>query len=359
MKQFQLVLVEDNPGDALLIREMLAGVSDYRFNVETYGELGPALARLSAGGVDAVLLDLSLPDSHGLETVRRTLRHTTAVPILVLTGTDDQALGLEAVQEGAQDYLIKDEVNGRILTRALRYAIERHHIEQEREALVADLEAFAHTVAHDLKGPLSNLMFTNDLLISRIDGLSPAEIEEYGALITRKIKTMSSIIDELLLLASVRRSEVKPKTVDMAEVVDKALQRLDHLVQDHGAQIHMPDAWPPALGYGPWLEEVWANYLSNAIKFGGQPPVIELGANRQNGGEVCFWVRDNGAGIQPELQKRLFAPFTRLDQATVTGHGLGLSIVHRIVERLDGHVDLESTPGQGSTFTFTLPGVAT
>jgi len=124
-------------------------------------------------------------------------------------------------------------------------------------------------------------------------------------------------------------------------------------------------AWPAALGYGPWIEEVWVNYLSNAIKYGGQPPRMELGADPlpnpppqagegKGGGMVRFWVRDNGSGITPEDQSRLFAPFTRLDQIRAGGHGLGLSIVRRIVEKLGGQVGVESQVGSGSTFSFTL-----
>jgi signal transduction histidine kinase len=120
-------------------------------------------------------------------------------------------------------------------------------------------------------------------------------------------------------------------------------------------------AWPVARGYGPWVEEVWANYISNAVKYGGQPPRIELGAtplppaNESGEGRVRFWVRDNGPGITPEDQARLFTPFTRLDQVRAAGHGLGLSIVRRIVEKLGGEVSVESQVGQGSTFSFTLP----
>jgi signal transduction histidine kinase len=109
------------------------------------------------------------------------------------------------------------------------------------------------------------------------------------------------------------------------------------------------------LGYAPWIEEVWVNYLSNAIKYGGRPPRVELGAETQPGGLVRFWVRDNGPGIAPEAQVRLFVPFTRLDQVRAKGHGLGLSIVRRIVEKLGGQVGVISTPGQGSVFSFTLP----
>jgi len=113
--------------------------------------------------------------------------------------------------------------------------------------------------------------------------------------------------------------------------------------------------WPIALGHAPWIEEVWVNYLSNAIKYGGWPPRVELGAMEQGDGIVRFWVRDNGSGLTLEEQTRLFTPLTRLDRVRAKGHGLGLSIVRRIVERLGGQTGVESEVGQGSVFFFTLP----
>jgi signal transduction histidine kinase len=109
-----------------------------------------------------------------------------------------------------------------------------------------------------------------------------------------------------------------------------------------------------ALGYGPWVEEVWVNYLSNALKYGGRPPRVKLGATPQSDGKVRFWVRDNGPGLASGAQDRLFTPFTRLDRGRVAGHGLGLSIVRRIVEKLGGQVGVESEEGAGSVFWFTL-----
>jgi signal transduction histidine kinase len=103
------------------------------------------------------------------------------------------------------------------------------------------------------------------------------------------------------------------------------------------------------------LEEVWVNYLSNGLKYGGQPPRLELGAAVQADGLVRFWVRDNGPGLSPEAQTRLFTEFTRLDRTRAQGHGLGLSIVRRIMEKLSGQFGVESSPGQGSLFYFSLP----
>ena len=110
-----------------------------------------------------------------------------------------------------------------------------------------------------------------------------------------------------------------------------------------------------AVGYAPWIEEVWENYLSNAIKYGGQPPKVECGYEQLSDRIIRFWVRDNGQGLTEDEQKQLFVPFTKLSQVRVTGHGLGLSIVHRIIQKLGGQVGVESQVGQGSTFSFTLP----
>jgi two-component system sensor histidine kinase/response regulator len=137
--------------------------------------------------------------------------------------------------------------------------------------------------------------------------------------------------------------------------VREALQRLTHVIEKHEVEVVVPKTWPVAVGYAPWIEEVWVNYLDNAIKYGGRPPRVELGAQELPDGKVRFWVRDNGPGLLPEEQGRLFRPFTRLDQAHTKGHGLGLSIVRRIVEKLDGEVGVESEDGEGSVFSFTLP----
>jgi two-component system sensor histidine kinase/response regulator len=161
----------------------------------------------------------------------------------------------------------------------------------------------------------------------------------------------------------------------MANIVAEAQRRLAYLIEEHEAEITLTSegAWPMAMGYDPWVEEVWVNYLSNAIKYGGRPPRVELGFDvstprpelgtkaQPNGalerkeGTIRFWIRDNGPGLTPEEQTRLFTPFTRLDQARAKGHGLGLSIVRRIVEKMGGQFGVESEVGRGSVFSFTLP----
>ena len=174
-----------------------------------------------------------------------------------------------------------------------------------------------------------------------------------------------SIIDELLLLASVRKvDDVEPRPLDTEAIVFNVLQRLADLTESHKADIVLPDIWPIAWGYAPWIEEVWANYISNAVKYGGSPPRVELGATVASIDEkdddvpnvIRFWVKDNGDGLSEEQRARLFIPFERLEQVRVKGYGLGLSIVQRIMEKLGGASGVESSgcPGEGSLFYFEL-----
>ena len=221
-----------------------------------------------------------------------------------------------------------------------------------------ELDAFAHTVAHDLKGPIGVIIgFTELLEQDHEGGMSAEELGQYLHLIARNGRKIHSIIEELLTLATVRKTDVRPAELDMARIAAEVQQRLAYMIAEHQAEIIWPNTWPLAIGHGPWVEEVWTNYLSNAIKYGGRPPRIELGADPPADGMARFWVRDNGRGVKPEDRANLFTPFTQLKQIRGEGQGLGLSIVRRIAEKLGGQVGVESEPGLGSTFWFTLPSV--
>ena len=184
---------------------------------------------------------------------------------------------------------------------------------------------------------------------------SAEQQEQATQIIVRTGQKMDHIIQELLLLSTLRETNViKIEPLDMADILDEAKVRLTALQEEKQAIITYPESWPTAKGYAPWIEAVWTNYLSNAIKYGGKPPKIELGATLLANDTAKFWVHDNGAGLTLEEQNQLFTPFERLTQSKIGGHGLGLSIVQRIVNRLDGEVGVESN-GEGSLFFFTLP----
>ncbi len=237
----------------------------------------------------------------------------------------------------------------------------------ELEVRNKELDAFAHTVAHDLQNPLGVMIGFAETLDEESVLVPQEELKSYLHTIAQYGRKMSNIIDELLLLAGVRQMDVESAPLDMASIVTDARQRLADMIVRHGTEFIVPESWPAALGYGPWVEEVWVNYISNAIRYGGRPPRVELGAEllpgpptAEEGAQaemVRFWVRDNGRGLTPEEQIRLFIPFTQLAQVRVEGHGLGLSIVRRIMEKLGGQVGIESegVPGKGCVFSFSLP----
>lgn len=218
-----------------------------------------------------------------------------------------------------------------------------------------ELDAFSHMVAHDLKNPLSLTIGYAQFLKKRHGAVLDADGNKCVEQIEQSGVKMSNIIDELLHLAKIRSTEVPTEALDMGDVAAMAELRLTNMIEEYGAEVIWPDSWPSALGHDAWIEEVWVNYLSNALKYGGRPPKIELGWTPEDNGMIRFWVRDNGRGLTPEERAKLFTPFTRLGQTRVEGHGLGLSIVRRIVEKLGGSAGVESEVGKGSTFSFTLP----
>jgi signal transduction histidine kinase len=217
-----------------------------------------------------------------------------------------------------------------------------------------ELEAYATTVAHDLKEPLSILILTSNL-ITKIHDMPRDELKEYLLQIKSTAYQMNAIISALLFFAKVSRAEAPVERVDMGWIVKKVRNRLSHVINEYQARLDLPRSWPDAIGYAPWLEEVWTNYINNALKHGGRPPRVELGASTQPDGMIRFWARDNGPGLPPEVQARLFAPFNQTSSVDTSGEGLGLSIVFRIIQKLGGCVGVESEVGKGSQFFFTLP----
>ncbi len=220
------------------------------------------------------------------------------------------------------------------------------------------LKAYSHMVAHDLKEPLAALVVISDLIVE-VPDLSRQELKEYMLQIRSTAYEMDGIIKNLLLFAEVEKADAPVGPLDMDWIVAGVLNRLDHMIKECEAQVDYPANWPAARGYAPWVEEIWANYLSNAIKYGGQPPHVELGANVEPDGMVRFWARDNGPGIPSRECDRLFNKSNdRVVNAGRPGHGFGLTIVSSIVDKLGGRAGVESQMGQGSLFFFTLPACA-
>jgi PAS domain S-box-containing protein len=228
---------------------------------------------------------------------------------------------------------------------------------QEKEILIEDLDSFSHTVAHDLKNNLGIIVSASELIKSGTGELPKEDLLELAEMIHLSATQTIHITRELLTLASVRKEEIKFAPVDMRKIVSGSMSRLKLMIREKGAIVSIPETWPTVTGYEAWLEEVMTNYISNAIKYGGNPPKIALGFDELPDNRVKFWVKDNGKGLSESDISMLFHKFTRLNTLRIEGHGLGLSIVKRIIEKLNGEVGVESEniPGKGSVFYFILP----
>ncbi len=229
------------------------------------------------------------------------------------------------------------------------------HDVSARAQLIRELDAYAQTVAHDLKGPLSTLTASMDAACQADHGLSDNS-SAYVQNAARVCRQMTETVDALLRFAQLRSiEEVEVERLDMPAIVDATLRRLSAAIAKAQAKVTAPECWPVGIGDPLWVEEIWTNYISNAIKYGGCPPCVELGGSVDSAPMARYWVRDNGPGLTEQQRAQLFTESTRLDPARAEGHGLGLSIVRRIAEKLGGAAGCDSTPGESSTFWFTLP----
>lgn len=273
--------------------------------------------------------------------------------VVVVEGQDQGVFSRHEIL-GAQRLASQAAVTAENARQYQELTLAKDQLEASNEAL----ESFAHTVAHDLKGPLATIIGSAEFLKFADESWPVDDLRELTNIIAESSHKMLDIINGLLLLASVGQQNAEITPVEMSIAFSEARSRLEDMIEMHQAEVVVVSELPPSWGYGPWVEQVWTNLLSNAVKYGGQPPSVKVGATEMDDGSIRYWVKDNGKGLTEEQQARLFKPFTRLHDKSVSGHGLGLSIARRIVDRLGGEIGVESELGTGCVFYFTLPAKA-
>ncbi|MCX9010788.1 MAG: ATP-binding protein [Candidatus Methanoperedens sp.] len=359
MEHIKVLLIEDNPGDARLIKEMLMEAGNISFDLEWRDRLSAGLERLAEGGIDVVLLDLMLPDSRGSETFDRTLAQAPEVPIVVMTGIDDETLATSAVQKGAQDYLIKGQVDSNLLVRSIRYAIARKQAEEALKKYAVKLEGanrlkdlFTDIMRHDLMNPAS--------IIKTMAELKLEETEDEGMrkaflMIGRNADKLIDMIRSASMYARLESAEkLERQTLDLNEVFRAAIDSFKPELEKKNMRLeYLPEGRYPAL-VNPVIENVFSNLISNAIKYSPQERKIEVNITDENK-HYRIYVKDWGYGIKDEDKGKLFTRFQRVDKKGVKGTGLGLAIVKRIVELHGGRVWVEDNPEGGSIFYVEIP----
>ncbi len=354
MKSIKTVLlVEDNLGDARLLREMLNEQSSHAIELTHVASMSEAEKYLAEHAVDIILLDLGLPDAQGLRAVQRARAAGPGVTLVVLTGLDDESLASQAMQEGAQDYLIKGQIETRALLRALRYAVERKRMTQLQDEFVS-------TVSHELRTPLTSISGSLGLLVGKAAGNLPATAARLLAIAHTNSQRLVRLVNDILDIEKMESGQVifNFKRVEVRSLVEQAIEANRELAEGYGVRLRFDESSTHEVRADPdRLMQVVTNLLSNAVKF--SPRDADVVVAIANAGErVRITIRDQGPGIPVDFRSRIFEKFAQADtsnQRQKGGTGLGLSIVKQIVLRLGGEVGFSDAPGGGTIFYVDFP----
>jgi signal transduction histidine kinase len=367
-KALQVLLVEDNAGDARLLREMFSKETVGSFELSHLTHMREAEVRLKAGGVDIVLLDMGLPDGHGLETLRRARAAAPEVVMIVLTGMEDEALAAAAMKEGAQDYLIKGQIENRALPRALRHAIERQRMQREADLMrkneVTLRDEFLSHVSHELRSPLTSIYSFSTIIADGLAGETSPQQNDYLQIILRNVRQLQSMIEDLLQVtqAQAHKLNVELESVSLNEAIEYAVDTLRGAAKDREINLafepsgHLPSVHADATR----VRQVLTILLDNAVKFtpAGGTVRVEASEYEKDGSMVQIQISDTGCGIGPEAIERIFEHLYQVTDPGYAGRrglGLGLHIAKDLVTRQGGKIWVTSELEKGSHFFFTLP----
>jgi signal transduction histidine kinase len=368
VKPLQILLVEDNLSDARLLREMFSSEKPGSYELVHFLRMSEAIKHLAKGGVDIVLLDMGLPDAHGLDTVRRAHAAAPDVPLIVLTGLDDEAMAADAMKEGAQDYLIKGQIENRALPRALRYAIERHRLQTEtdlfRTQQLQFKDEFLSHVSHELRSPLSAIYQFVTILLDGLAGDLNLEQHQYLEIALRNAKQLESMIKDLLEVTREQAGKlvIELQCTSVGEAIAYTLDTLKGAATAKGVsltsdiQVHLPLVCADPIR----LRQILVILIDNAIKFTPANGTVTIQAyvSEQDSNLLDLKVSDSGCGISPEMTERIFERmFQASDPASAgrKGLGLGLYICKELVTRQGGQIWAKSALGEGAVFSVTMP----
>jgi len=402
---YQLLLIEDNEEDANLIVKALTKIEDSRFNIECCGNLAEGLIELKTGRFNLVLLDLFLPDSEGMDTITAVCESVPTIAIVVLTGLDDDSISMQAIQAGAQDYLVKGNFHIQELKRVIVYAIQRKRTELELNATVERLQEevdvrtkaenelrqyknhledlvaertselnkakiqaeaaskakteFLANISHELKTPMHGIQSFTKLGIDRYADSTPEKILNYFNKISTSADRLLALLTDLLDLAGLEAERVEYELLNLkfSRVIKTAIDSLSFSWKDKGISIEYIDpAFDDTINIDQkWMSRVLNKLISNAIKYSPDNSKIII-ALKDLDAKVEFSIKDNGVGIPEDELDHIFDQFTQSSKTNTGagGTGLGLAISKKIIEDHGGKIWAENNPDQGATVKFQI-----
>jgi PAS domain S-box-containing protein len=346
----------DNLRDGMLVADasgMIVDANDAFYHMTGYkaGQIIGKQADSFFSGIDIDTAKFSDENDYAIET-----------QIPLDSGPEDIEVKYHSITDSNQKllggiYMLTNITTRKMILDAIADSNKRRKFELiEKEKLILDLDAYARSVAHDLKNPLCTMVGLADLIRERLVANDIKDMEELIGIVGEQSRKMIRIIDGLLMLSRIRKEDIVKTPIRIGEILDEVFKRLEGEITRYNAVIEKPDSWPLVMGHPMWIEEVWVNLLSNALKYGGNPPVIKIGCDKTESGAYRFWIQDNGNGLPGSSLKKIFRDFERLGVKDSDGYGLGLPIVKRIFEKLGGEIVAASSnkPGEGCIFSFTL-----
>ena len=370
MRALHILLMEDNPGDARLTQLLLEEASDFLFKLVHVTSFEQGMAVLADGGFDIALVDLSLGDSYGIDTVRRMHQRVPLMPMIVLSGLEDETMAVAALQEGAQDYLVKGQGDGNLIKRSIRYAMERKRVEAQlvetknaAEAASRAKTEFLANMSHELRTPLNAIIGFSEILKQEPLGpLGHASYRDYVRDVYESGIHLLRIINDILDLSKIEvgKLTLSETPVDPREVIESCMRIVRERADNGGIALvaEMTPDLPTLNADERMVKQVLLNLLSNAIKFTPSGGSVRIVARVDDADGLIIQVVDTGIGIAVADIDRALQPFEQIDSSLhrkYQGTGLGLPLARSMCEMHGGRFTIESTVGQGTTVTVHFP----
>ena len=382
MELLRVFLADDDQDDYVLTREMLRDIQGYRVELDWSPFYKDALAAVERNQHDLYLFDYRLGESDGLELLREALSKGCKAPIVLLTGHEDWEIDVQAMKAGAADYLVKGNLNTKLLERSVRYTLERKQAAEKLKAYAAEIERknaelaealrvareatelksqFLANVSHEIRTPMNGVLGMTGLLR---DSQLSEEQRDWAETAYRSAENLLVIIDSLLDISKIEAGKLELESAQMqpAAVTEEVVKLFSPRARAKGldlGSVVCQEARLMLTGDAARLRQVLTNLVGNAIKFteSGRVSIsIRPYTWRENGLKLLFEVTDTGIGVPEEARSRLFQPFVQADGSITRkygGTGLGLAISRQLVELMGGDIGVESRPGSGSRFWFT------
>lgn len=359
--KIRVLVVDDDNVDCMTAKRVLSNCPyPVNFEVDTAGALSKGLDKLGTGRYDIVLLDLGLPDSNGLDTVKKAIAARNDIPIVVLTGLADDQTGLAAIDTGAADYLVKDPSIGGMLGRTLLYALERKKVELKlKEALNAKAD-LVNMVSHDLRIPLTAIKEGIDIVMGGGAGTVNDEQKDFLGLARRNVERLTRMITDFLDYEKIEadKQQFRMQQNDINELIRDVHRSMEPVARKKGLdfRVELEEGLSKIDFDYDGITRVVTNLVSNALRFTPKGGITIR--TRKDGSTIVVAVSDTGCGISRDDLKILFKKYGQVKSTAVKdgeSTGLGLAISKQIVEHHRGKIWVESELDKGSTFYFYLP----